>query len=749
MSLIMLLLITYTFPISADSSPDTLLNSSLRVVITPITSGVRAGSLLELYDFESGIDLADGRQFGGIQCGPYIPMNGEIVCYGDTMAVFTCPGLIDYSTSDEIPIAVTITWTLVGRGLEIGVLLEATGDAELWIPLEIDFIAAEYQTALFRNQTVQEDYCIDIHGSDYLFRISGDQVVTLSSPDSHPTANWIFPNPSKGILVLNTTPPSGSDSYLTMRFFDVEPPRENCMGPDLHSIVPAGDCSNYYMRLSLGEDVTPVYFSAHPDGYERTATWIMDEIPFVHPDQGDLWGYSTTSAGDEMVTAQMIQLLEEHPDLKMNWLILPDGILTPNRDSAWCEPGWEKSWSHWHCTWRISTLAPPDYLEWLLNIQNDVYPWADRVNLGCHGYHHTPNPDSSFGEYHEFITYEPDEHMERFMMTMSDFNDMGLDTTMIRSIRYAGHRTSLSGLYATIAHGFEYYCNGVRWWEWMGGEQFWDLYISKYQTPEGRIWGTNTVWWGDYVSQQPYEYLSAVLERGKHCLLGAHPINMLAPEAWPEPYNRIDSLCTSLETDYPHFGWLFPIEYGEFLEDCYNITVKSIRWIENGLAMDFSGSTPSGQTIVAELPPEVIIEEVLIDEAPASWETRSGGRLFVTASGLGPGDHSLIVNWSCTGIEEEENGEPAISPVLSVSNPSGRSIIISGSGFMSSPCAISVYDLSGRELIRKQVSSDANGSFTAVIDWTTGERTYPPNGVYFITAQSADVRISVPVVHLQ
>ncbi len=748
MSLIMLLLITYTFPISADSSPDTLLNSSLRAVITPVTSGIRAGSLLELYDFESGIDLADGRQFGGIQCGPYIPMNGEIVCYNDTTAVFTCPGLIDYSTSDEIPIAVTVTWTLVERGLEIGVTLEASGNAELWEPLEIDFIATEYQTALFRNQTIQEDYLIDIHGSDYLFRISGDQVVTLSSPDSHPTANWIFPNPSKGILVLNTTPPSGPDSYLTMRFFDVEPPRENCMGPDLHSIVPAGDCSNYYMRLSLGEDVTPVYFSAHPDGYERTATWIMDEIPFIHPGQGDLWGYSTTSTGEEMVTAQMIQLLEEHPDLKMNWLILPDAVLTPNRDSVWFEPGWEESWSHWHCTWRISTLAPPDYLEWLLNIQNNIYQWADRVNLGCHGYHHTPNADSSFGEYHEFITYEPEEHMERFMMTMSDINDMGLDTTMIRSIRYSGHRTSLSGLYATIAHDFEYYCNGVRLWDWMGGEPFYDLYISKYQTPEGRIWGTNTVWWGDYVAQQPYVYLSTVLERGKHCLLGAHPINMLSPGAWPEPYNRIDSVCTSLETDYPHFGWLFPIEYGEFLEDCYNITVKSIRWMENGLSMYFTGSTPSGQTIVAELPPETIVAEVLIDGLPTNWETRPGDRLFITASGLGPGDHSLIVNWSGTEIEEENNSESEISAVLSVSNPFGRSITISGSGFPAVPCVISIYDLSGREILRKQISSDASGSFTAVIDWTTGERTYPPNGVYFVTVRSADVRVTVPVVHL-
>ncbi len=165
--------------------------------------------------------------------------------------------------------------------------------------------------------------------------------------------------------------------------------------------------------------------------------------------------------------------------------------------------------------------------------------------------------------------------------------------------------------------------------------------------------------------------------------------------------------------------------------------------------MDFSGSTPSGQTIVAELPPEVTVAEVLIDGLPTSWETRPGGRLFITAAGLEPGDHGLIVNWYGIGIEEEENGESQISAVLSVSNPSGRSITISGSGFPAVSCVISIYDLSGREIIRKQVSSDENGSFTAVIDWTTGGRAYPPNGVYYVMAQSADVTVSAPVVHLQ
>ena len=743
MMLVTISAVTVHVPFS--SSSDTLQNEHLRAVITPATMGVRAGSLLELRDLATGVDLAAGRQFGGIQCGPFIPVPGEIIHISDTSAVFFSPMLYDYSGSVSLPISVAITWTLSGRGLEIATEIIATGDAELEHPLEMDYYAGFHDTALFGNQSNPIERTVGIHAIEELYRISGDQVVRLHGADSIPRVTFLFPNPSKGILALNTG--STVDNYLAMRFFDVEPPRENCMGPDLHSVLPEGDTSNYFVRILIGDDAVPVYISAHPDGYEHTASWIMDEIPFIHPDQGDLWGYSTTSSGDERVSAQMIQLLEDHPQMKMNWLILPDGILTPNRDSVWFEPGYEDSWSHWHCTWRISTVAPEDFLDWLRNIQDDVYPWADRVELGSHGYHHTPNQDSSFGEFHEFITYEPEEHMERFKVIMEDYLVMGLDTSLVRTIRYPGHRTSLSGLWATIEYGFDFYCNGIRWWEWVGGEPFLDLYISKYQTPAGRIWGTNTVWWGDYWSQQPDEYLSEVMERGKHCLIGAHPINMLSPDAWPEPYDRIDSLCTSMETDYPNFGWLFPMEYGDLLEECCNSTVTSIRYSDNGLDFSFTGATSQGQTLVVEMPDEAQVQDILVNGSSTTWEERSGGRLFISIDSLGQYDHTVEISWYETGIGEGSGPSPGTTELWAV-NPSISLIALSGLGFPEGACDVSLFDTAGRLVLRAEALPDAEGRFFVSLPWRGNDGRELPAGVYCILVTSGGSVASLPVIHL-
>lgn len=719
-----------------DTAPDTLDNGMLRVVVTPITSRARAGSLLELYDYTTGQNLTGDKQFAGIQTGSFMPSNGSITCYGDTCAIFECINMIDLSTQETIPVNLTITYTLAGRGLEIIISAIASENVELTSPLEVDFYVDNYEYAIFGNQTAQEERIVDIHGFDGVYRISGDQIVTISGGYPLPDLMWIFPNPSKAIFALNAAPDYDIDSYLSLRLYDVEPPRENCLGPNLCSIMPRDSGGTFFAACVIGNSETAAFISAHPDGFERTASWIMDEIPFIHPDQGDLWGFSTTSSGGERVSAQMIQLLDEHPAMKYNWLILPDGILTTNRDSVWFEPGWEESWSHWHCTWRISTLAPPEYLDWLLGIQEDLYPWADRVNMGSHGYHHTPNADSSFGEFHEFITYEQLEHMERFRMAMLDIDAMELDTNMVRVIRYPGHRTSLSGLRATIAHGFEFYCNGVRWPDYMGGERFIDQYISRYETPEGRLWGTNTVWWGDYNSMYPYEYLSTVLERGKHCLLGSHPISMLEPSLYPLPYDRMDSICTSMEQDYPNFGWLFPIEYGEFLETCWNIDVTAIHLLDNFIEMNFSGATPAGQTAVVLLPDSVINPVVTLDGYIADWELRPGGRIFIDISGLAEGSHSLQVNWSPTAIEQN-----ACFPVdlltLTAPNPLSGSVLTvcveglpSGAGELS----ISLYDLTGRLMLKKFFETGSESSL--YMDFTmSGEVGIIPPGVYILVAE--------------
>ena len=715
--------LTLSLPARPDEAREAVLleNGQLEVWITPCIDLVRAGSLIELTDIQTGLDLVDYHQFGGLQSGSLITADGEIACLSDTEAVFCSPGLLDYGSGATLPIQTEITYRLVGRGLEMEVEVGTTGPAELWDPLEMDFHVGCFDTLHFGNQTCVDRTAVLGQGLG-LYRISGDQVVRCVRSDGQLNATFVFPNPAKAILALNEDPPP-CDNYLSLRIFDVEPPRENCVGPDLHSALPPDSSYSFFVRLELGDGFCPAYFSMHPDGYERTASWIMDEIPFIHPEQGYIWDFSESSSGDEYVSAWLIALLESHPQMSMNWLILPDGIFDLNADSMWFEPGYEESWSHWHSTWRVSTEATQEFLDWLLKIQNNVYPWANRVRLGCHGYHHTPNPDSTSGSLHEFITYEPAEHLERFSVSDQDLLDMGLSLDSLRVIRFPGHRTSLSGLYATIAHGYEFYCNGVRWYEEMGGEPFYDLYLSRYETPEGRLWGTNTVWWGDYPSAYPCEYLSTVMDRGKHALMGAHPISM-----WdlgnPSAYDRIDSLCTSLEQDYEHFGWVLPIRYGRFLEETYRISVGRMRTGSSHVEMVFAGSTGRGQCIVVEVPSQLPPESVTIDGQPVPYELRPETRLFVECGALSPGEHTLLVQFAGTGIEPDVP-ETSSPPRLTCNpNPFTASVVITGRGF-SPGSVLRIYDLGGRLVLEE--------SFTGSFLWSVAAASpgLPP-GLYIV-----------------
>lgn len=707
---------------------DTLENAHMRAVITPGLYGVRAGSLLELVDKQTGVDLADGRQFGGIQCEEFIPQDGLLELHSPTQATFTSPGLIDYGSGDELPIALSIDYVLAGRGLDVTICVTSTDEAELEHPLEVDFSAQYFDTVSFGNQSTSCERVAALDGTHGLLRVSGDQEVGLRRANSDLEARWLFPNPAKAVIAVNDF--AGKARFVSLRMFDTEPPRENCAGPDLHSLLGAGSSSRYHARLTLNPQERPSYISAHPDGYERTASWILDELPFVHPGQGYIWGYSVTPDGDEIVSALLIQLLQDHPTMVMNWLLIGDLILEANCDSMWYEPGYEDSWSHWHSTWRVSTLATPEYRQWLLNIHNDIYSWADRVRIGCHGYHHTPSPDSAWDPYHEFITYEPEEHVERFAVIQEDLLNIGFESGQtLRTIRYPGHRTSLSGLWATIGSGFRFYCNGVRWWEDMGGEPFWDQYLSKYETPEGRIWGSNTVWWGDYAGQCPYEYLTTVMDRGKHALLGSHPIAMWAG-GQPYAYDRIDSLCTSLEEEHEHFGWLFPEEYGLFLEECYQVGVDSLRSGNGWNRLYFTGSTSRGQYALCRIPEGVTPDYARINSVGVPWELRDGGRVFVDIEGLGWDNHVLEVAWTPEGLEDEEESGPDLR--MSCRNPTaGRTqVIVGGAGGV--PVTIGLYDLSGRkQLTRQAAGSGSGGRATASLDLSG-----LPAGIYILTART-------------
>ncbi len=704
----------------------------MELVVTDDCSRGCPGSVMSLVDLTSGIDLVTpGQEFSAVTLGDCRPMPGEVY-FTDSTAVFVSPGIS--GPSGNVPVSVSISYTLVERDLEIVYRLQFLQDVELTEPLEAVFGIRGWEQVFIENQTGPDD-SFPLDGSTGFQRFSGSQIVRLSG-GTKPGTMFLFPIVPKGIFRIED---SGCPE-IGLLFFDTDLPRENCQGPVLHSLVPGGESREYFAKIILDPGFRPVFVGNHPDGYERTASWMMDELPFIHPEQGYIWGYSETPDGPEPVSASMIRLLEEHPGLKMDWLILPDAILTPNRDSAWAEPGWEWSWSHWHCTWRICTEAPAEYVQWLRNIQSHVYPWSERITMGCHGYHHTPNADSSFGEFHEFITYEPWEHQERLSMAMADIAAMGLDTNMVNVIRFPGHRTSLSGLWSVIDHGFVFYCNGFRPYDCFAGEQFWNQWITMFQTPRGRIWGSNTVWWADMGQSYLYDFLSVVMDRGKFGLLGTHPIGMLAGGEDPEAYHRIDSVLTSLEEDYPHFGWLLPIEYGSHLEACYNISVRGVRNHGGILRMALDGEIPQGLTFCALLDPRDVVELVTLDGLPLDWEVRDGCRLFAVSNRRDPGEHLLEIRLN---PERFDNPDYSAASLISV-NPSLSGNLRIGvlGGPPSEPVPVRVFDLAGRMV------------FSGDVDMSSGRASIRvpgglPSGVYAVRAVIAGSPCSAEAVLLR
>lgn len=240
------------------------------------------------------------------------------------------------------------------------------------------------------------------------------------------------------------------------------------------------------------------------------------------------------------------------------------------------------------------------------------------------------------------------------------------------------------------------------------------------------------MWWGDYQSAYPYEMLSMVMDRGKFGLLGCHPAQMLGTFYGPGipelAYARIDSVLTSLENDYPHFLWLFPAEYGDFLEDLYSIRVDHMTGEAPLLSMDFTGAVPEGLTLCAQLHPDDVITYVLLDGIPIPWEKRSGGRLFAHAPALPFASHSFRIGIQAMGIEENpaESGF-GVFPVSPVGGPQ-LTVLVPGleEGM---PVSVSVFDLSGRSVL---IRSDEVVSSELILELDGSI----PSGVYMVTVRS-------------
>ena len=207
-------------------------------------------------------------------------------------------------------------------------------------------------------------------------------------------------------------------------------------------------------------------------------------------------------------------------------------------------------------------------------------------------------------------------------------------------------------------------------------------------------------------------------------------------------YDRIDSVWTSLEDDYSNFGWVFPVEYAEFMEELYVLTVDSIRNDDHSASIFFTGATSTGQTLVARIPSGVTVQQVRIDGLDAVWEDYGDNRIFFDADGLAGGSHEAVITWYPLGINQEGYINNS-NLILSTVNPSGLLIKVTVEGLQNGEdFQLQLFDMTGR-LVMEPRSCIGTGDATEVLLQMPSSAS---EGIYFLRLQTGNSTATGKVV---
>lgn len=311
-------------------------------------------------------------------------------------------------------------------------------------------------------------------------------------------------------------------------------------------------------------------------------------------------------------------------------------IVNGNFERGWSSFMYTNERRHWSdargmCD--ISQKAPVEYHNFLQRIENDelLYGWEDRINLGSHGLHHTPNIDVNLslpkpGPEWEFQHFDPHGDELRLKRIVEDTYAMGLTDKSLRYFRSAGLQFTKSLIDELFKYEFVFLDIGRR-----------KNYTSTFlQNTNKRLWMVSHCWWADGIKEDP-AILYNFLKRGHMGHLGGHPIFTLMNEDFSSPeYERINKFFTDLENHFPNLGYLFPDEYADHAEAMYSIVVDSVISKDNGTNLYFTGVTPEGATLLIN----GTAEKITIDNSAANMRI-DNDRTIVVLPALGEGQHVL------------------------------------------------------------------------------------------------------------
>jgi hypothetical protein len=541
----------------------------------------------------------------------------------------------------------------------------------------------------------------------------------------------VFPNPYQSLV---TVTPKALKQFTfswhvlaaTEPFKAVEP-----KGPALASVLPAG--MKLYrqteLRVSHGDgaasDATdPIaYFSPFPNGYDQVIAMTFDDIPF------ETWVYPRSGHDpNARIQKYLIRLLEDHPDMKMGWIILLDSILSEtdlgNPDYT---PG---QWWTAHGPRRILTHAPLDYLKWLRTIDqgNVVYGYEARVRLGSHGYHHTP--EMLFGNNWEFQSYDPVFNDSTFSTIVNEYNALGLGSNSRRWIRFPGFYFTRATVDALIKYGWVLF-------------DYWGIYDKLpwmlFYSEQGHIWGIGTYWEGD--TPQPYSVMDKILGAGQLCHTAGHPYKWFKwfdgdPEA---AYAQISQMFRQAEENYPNLGYMFPDEVGLFANETYELHGIETAGAADSLAFSFFGSAESGQTIVVEWPTDTPQPaSVTIDGQRVRFLEHRGSHLVIILPQLADGEHVAGVSPIVSGVPTQH--APHLAPELyqNVPNPVTSETMIRYRVSEAADVDLAVYNVLGEKVAELVEERKDPGTYEAYWNGRDAAGREVASGVYFYRLNVGD-----------
>ncbi len=484
------------------------------------------------------------------------------------------------------------------------------------------------------------------------------------------------------------------------------------VGPPIASLIDEKVALDYEYEILLDSTDTKnelvAYFSPFPNGYDQVISMIFDEIPFFR------WIIPPSSdARDISGQNQLIRLLQDHPKMKMCWIIIPDPITSPD---ALENPDYPKGqWWLAHGVHRIATKAPDEYKEWLQHLEQGqvVLGYEDKIHLGVHGYHHTP--EMKFGNNWEFQTFDSLRDERTLDMIEGDLLNIGLTKKSLQFMRFPGFKFSRSVLDAMAHHDYAGFDFDLAW-------EINRLPLFPYYVGTKRLWAISANWEGD--SPLSYEKMQYYLEKGKWVHTAGHPIFWFnyGDEVAYQVRNRIFSQA---EQDYPYLGYVHFDDYLAVANELSEIRDFEYEYDPNGISISFKGELANEETIVVHPVLEDSLSGIItIDNVPISHYRIENSKLFAVLPNLIDGLHHLAIPYKVPEFFKCEKAQLQVYP-----NPSVAGQPVNIANVPASGEAISILNENG--ILIKSLKTNSNCE-TLIWDLTDEKLEPVSSGIYLI-----------------